>query len=81
MDFGLISDILIYITMVMVLIGLILLVYVTLKFEQKASEKPEEASSFRERRRTILKMYLRVLILIFVLAVITAVLDSQNAFG
>jgi uncharacterized membrane protein len=74
MDYGLLSDIMAVLTIIMVFAGAILMVYLTYRYEKYAHNDPGEAEKYRERRKTILKTYLRVVILVFIVAVVAEIL-------
>ncbi|UCH89906.1 MAG: hypothetical protein JSV49_04485 [Thermoplasmata archaeon] len=46
-----------------------------MKYEKLAIDEPDKAAQHRERRRTILKIYLRIVVLTFILAVIAELID------
>jgi len=74
MDYVFISDILIFITMALVVIGFLLLAGVVFKYEALAHEDPERAPEYRQRRKSILKFYLRAVILVFITAVVLRII-------
>ena len=76
MDLKLISSIAVFATMVLVVIGLLLLIILTAKYEALALDNPEDADKYRERRKTILNMYAKVVVGVFIIAVITGLVDS-----
>ena len=78
MDYSFISNILSLVTIVLIIVGFLLLVFLTLKYEKLAIEQPENKDVYRERRRFILRFYLRVVIIVFIVAVITALIGADK---
>ena len=77
MEYELISDYLSLATLVLVVIGFILLFYLTYKYEKLAFETPDRGSEFRMRKKKLLGIYLRAVILVFAAALITYVIAIQ----
>ena len=71
MDFVFISDVLLFITMALVVIGLLFFAAITFKFEALAHENPDKKSEYHEKRKSILKFYLRTTLFVFILAIVT----------
>jgi uncharacterized membrane protein len=77
MDWIFISSVFTFATIILVITGLVLLLFLTYKYEKLAAENPDDAASLRERRKTILKIYLRVVIIVFLAAIITLALSKN----
>jgi heme/copper-type cytochrome/quinol oxidase subunit 2 len=71
MDFVFISDVLMFITMALVVIGLLFFAAITFKYEALAHENPDRTSEYRNKRKSLLKIYLRTTIFVFIMAIVT----------
>lgn len=77
MDYQFISYIFSIITIILVICGFILIIYITYKYEKKAYDDPKNAQIYQDKRKLILKTYIRLVIAIFIIALIASLLASD----